>query len=304
MQEQDRRNRLLGKRSQWVDFSFALPALLFFCVFTYYPILDLLRISLTDWRLTRPEYQFVGLKNYQWLFLGNGWRDFSASLGVTVLYTLGEVVITLVGGILLALLFDRMSRGFQMMRVIMVIPRYIVVSSTALVFMWLYNDTYGVINFVLRQAGLVGVNWLGSRDQALLSLIIFGGWRTVGYAMLIYLSAMNGISPQYLEAADIDGASGWQKLLHIKLPLLAPTTLFLVVTTVTSSMKVFQAVDVLTKGGPYKATSVIVYKIYQMAFVDHRLDRAAATGFVFFILLIVFTALTMSWSSKKVSYDA
>lgn len=298
------KHRRLGQQSSWVDFSFALPALLFFLVFTYYPILDLLRISLTNWRLTRPDYQFVGLKNYQWLFLGNGWPDFISSLGITALYTLGEVVITLVGGILLALLFGRMNRLFHMMRVAMVIPRYVVVSSTALVFMWLYNDTYGVFNYVLNLLGFDGVNWLGSRDTALTSLILFGGWRTVGYAMLIYLSAMNGISPEYLEAASIDGAGSFRQLVHIKLPLLAPTTLFLIVTTITSSMKVFQAVDVLTKGGPYKATSVIVYRVYQYAFVDHRLDRAAAAGFVFFLLLLVFTALTMSWSNRRIGYDA
>lgn len=304
MHKSARLHRRLGQKSRWVDFSFALPALLFFCVFTYYPIVDLLRISLTDWRLTRPEANFVGLKNYQWLFFGNGWKDFSSSLGITAIYTLGEVFITVLGGMLLALLFNRMTRLFHIMRVSMVIPRYVVVSSTALVFMWLYNDSYGVFNYVLGLLGLDGVNWLGSRDTALTSLIIFGGWRTVGYAMLIYLSAMHAISPEYLEAASIDGANGLQQLVHIKLPLLGPTTLFLVVTTITSSMKVFQAVDVLTKGGPYKATNVIVYRIYQYAFVDHRLDRAAAAGFIFFVLLMVFTAFTMSWSNRRVSYDA
>lgn len=294
----------MRSRHSWFDFACALPALLFFAVFTYYPIVDLFRISLTDWNLTRGTYSYVGFKNYAWLFAGSGWKTFLPSLQITALYTFGEVAVTLVGGIALALLYDRMTRSFNIMRVALVIPRYIVVSSTALVFMWLYNDMYGVFNYILKLLGFSGINWLGSRDTALISLIMFGGWRTVGYAMLIYLSAMKGISPQYLEAASIDGANSFQQLIHIKLPLLAPTTLFLVVTTVTSSMKVFQAVDVLTQGGPYKSTMVLVYQIYRLAFIDHRLDRAAAMGCVFFVILILFTALTMKWSNKKVSYDA
>jgi len=291
-------------RKRLFDFACTVPALIFFVLFTYYPIVELFRISLTDWNLSRATYSYVGLKNYQWLFAGRGLKPFLSSLQITALYTLGEVLMALVGGLLLALLFDRMTGWFSAMRVAVVMPKYILVSSTALVFMWLYNDLYGVFNYGLSLLGISGVNWLGSRDTALLSLILFSGWRTMGYAMLIYLSAIKGISGQYLEAASIDGANGFQQLIHIKLPLLAPTTLFLVVTTVVSSMKVFQAVDILTLGGPYESTMVLVYQIYQLAFSDHRLDRAAAVGCVFFVILLVFTAITMKWSNNKVNYDA
>ena len=291
-------------RKRLFDFACTVPALIFFVLFTYYPIAELFRISLTDWNLSRATYSYVGLKNYQWLFAGRGLKSFLASLQITALYTLGEVLMALVGGLLLALLFDRMTGWFSAMRVAVVMPKYILVSSTALVFMWLYNDLYGVFNYGLSLLGISGVNWLGSRDTALISLILFSGWRTMGYAMLIYLSAIKGISGQYLEAASIDGANGFQQLIHIKLPLLAPTTLFLVVTTVVSSMKVFQAVDILTLGGPYESTMVLVYQIYRLAFADHRLDRAAAVGCVFFVILLVFTAVTMKWSNHKVNYDA
>lgn len=297
------RNQRLHRRSTF-DFLCTLPALAFFALFTYYPIIELFRISLTDWNLSRSTYEYVGLKNYEWLFAGRGWNSFLSSLQITAIYTLGEVTITLVGGLLLALLFNRMNRWFSAMRVSLVMTRYLLVSSTALVFMWLYNDLYGVINYVLSLVGLNGLNWLGKKDTALISLVLFSGWRTVGYSMLIYLSAMRNISSQYLEAAAIDGANGFKQLIHIQLPLLAPTTLFLIVTTVVSSMKVFQAVDILTGGGPYKSTMVLVYQVYQLAFVEHRLDRASAVGCVFFVLLLIFTAVTMKWSNNKVSYDA
>lgn len=299
-----RKSANLRRRARLFDFFCTVPALILFVTFTYYPIIELFRISLTDWNLSSSTYKYVGFKNYQWLFAGRGIKTFLSSLQVTVIYTVGEVLVTLVGGILLALLFDRMTRWFGAMRVALVMPKYILVSSTALVFMWLYNDMYGVFNYVLSLLGIPGMNWLGSKDTALVSLILFSGWRTVGYAMLIYLSAIKGISEQYLEAAAIDGASALRQFVHIKFPLLAPTTLFLVVTTVTSSMKVFQAVDILTLGGPYKSTMVLVYHIYQLAFADHRLDRAAAVGCVFFILLLIFTAFTMKWSNHKVNYDA
>lgn len=298
------KNMWMKNKSRWFDFLCVLPALAFFVLFTYYPIIELFRISLTDWNLSRATYQYVGLKNYQWLFMGRGANAFYSSLSITLLYTLGEVVLTLMLGLGAALLFNRDSKLFSVMRVSSVMPRYIVISSTALVFMWLYNDRYGVFNYLLKAVGLEGVNWLGNKSTALISLILYSCWRMTGYTMLIYLSAMKGISPQYLEAASIDGANGWQQLLHIKLPLLAPTTLFLTVTTVVSSMKVFQAVDVLTQGGPYKSTMVLVFHIYNTAFTDHRLDRAAAIGCIFFLLLLGTTALTMKWSQKNVSYDA
>ena len=298
------KNAGLKHRRRAFDFLCTVPALVLFIVFTYYPIAELLRISLTDWNLSRSSYGYVGLKNYEWLFAGRGWGQFISSLKITGLYTLGEVTLTLVLGLLLAHLFDRMTRWFNFMRVAIIMPRYILVSSTALVFMWLYNDLYGVFNYFLSLFGIGPVRWLTSRDMALTSLVLFSGWRMAGYAMLIYLSAIKGISEQYLEAAEVDGANGWQKLLHIKLPLLAPTTLFLTVTTVVSSMKVFQAVDILTQGGPYKTTMVMVYQIYKLAFEDHRLDRASAEGFVFFLILLIFTAITMKWSNRNVSYDA
>ena len=294
----------LKNRHQAFDFLCTVPALALFAIFTYYPVAELLHISMTDWNLSRSAYSFVGLKNYEWLFAGRGLKQFLSSLEITGLYTLGEVSITLVLGLLLAHLFDRMTRYFNVMRVAVIMPRYILVSSTSLVFMWLYNDMYGVFNYILSLLGGQGVNWLGSRDMALTSLILFSGWRMSGYAMLIYLSALKGISAQYLEAAEVDGASGWQKLWRIKLPLLAPTTLFLTVTTVVSSMKVFQAVDILTQGGPYKSTLVMVYHIYKLAFEDHRLDRASAEGFIFFLILLLFTAVTMKWSNRNVNYDA
>lgn len=286
------------------DFLFGLPAILFFLVFTYYPIVNLFKISLTDWNLTKSSSNFVGLENYIWLFSGPGKEKFFESLKVTLVYATSEVIITIVLGIALAILFNRMTKSFNWMRTAVVLPKYILVASSAMIFLWLYNDQFGILNYIIGLFGMQPINWLGSKSSALWSLIWFTSWRSVGYSMLIYLSAFQGISEQYIEAAKIDGANFWQQLFYIKLPLLAPTTLFLFVTTAVSSMKVFQAVDVLTQGGPYGSTNVLVYYIYDMAFLNNRLDRAAAMGVIFFVILLIFTVLTMKWSDKKVNYDA
>ena len=121
--------------------------------------------------------------------------------------------------------------------------------------------------------------------------------------MMIYLSAMTGIPKDYYEIASLDGASRRVQFFKITVPLLSPTTMFLLVTTFISSMKVYNSIDVLTQGGPYRSTEVIVYLIYRLAFVDYRVDRAAVVATVFFLILLVVTVLTMRWSENKVNYD-
>jgi multiple sugar transport system permease protein/sn-glycerol 3-phosphate transport system permease protein len=286
------------------DFLLVVPALGFLLVFTYYPILELLRISFTNWNLIRDNYEYIGMRNWTWLFQGSGTRYFLSSLRITALYTAGEIAITLGGGIILALLFDKTGRGFSAMRAIIFMPRYVAMSSAAVIFLWLLNTNNGIFNFFLESLGFSRVNWLGSRNTALPSVLMLTGWRSIGYGMIIYLSAMRGISSDYYEAAQLDGANAFQRFFRITLPLLSPTTIFLFVTTFIASMKVFQSVDMLTGGGPYRSTEVMVYQIYQYAMHDFRIDRAATTAIVFFVILLIFTALTMRVSRGSVHYES
>ncbi len=292
------------RRERFKDFLCVAPALAFFAVFVYYPLVDLFRIGFTNWNLIRDEYKYVGLKNYKWLFKGSGLDTWLASLKVTFSYTFWEIVITLVGGILLAALFNREGKAFAAMRSIVFMPKYIAISTSAIVFMWILNDQYGFLNYVLGAFGVGPVAWLNSERTALTSVLILTGWRVVGYGMMIYLSAMKGISKDYYEAAELDGAGAVQRFRHVTLPLLSPTTLFLFVTTFIASMKVFQSIDVMTAGGPYESTNVMVYWIYDLAFVQFRVDRAAVVASVFFVILLAFTAATMKISNKSVHYDS
>lgn len=285
------------------DFACVVPALIFLVIFTYYPIGKLLQISFTDWNLLKDRWNYVGLKNWIWLFNGSGTKYLLNSLRVTILYSLGELIITLGGGLVFALIFNRMSKAFSIMRAVVFMPKYVAMSSAAVVFLWILNTDSGILNYLLKSVGLPAVNWLGNRNTALISVLMLTGWRAIGYGMIIYLSAMMGIPKDYYEAAALDGATSAQRFLKITLPMLSPTTLFLFVTTFLSSMKVFQSVDILTSGGPYRSTEVFVYKIYSYAMEDFRMDRASVIAIAFFLLLLVITASTFKISNRSVHYD-
>ena len=272
-----RRRSVYRIRGKFFDFSCALPAIIFFVIFTYYPIVELFRYSMTDWNLMKSEYHYV---------------------------TIADVAASCIFGMLLALLFDRMSRAFKFMRTAVILPKYVTMTASVMVFELLYNTEYGLINRALSAFKITPIPWLTSPDTALLSVILFSVWRSVGYAMMIYLSAMKGLSPEYFEAASLDGANGIQKFRYITLPLIAPTTVFLGVTSFLAAMKVYQTVELLTGGGPYESTSVIVYWIYALAFRNYRVDRASAVGVIFFLILLICTILTMNVTDRRVNYDA
>lgn len=292
-------------KSAWLDFFCVLPALILLAVFTYYPIAELVRYSFTNMRLMSDEYKYVGIRNWKWLFTGTGAAAFRNSLKVTILYSLGEITVVMVGGMLLALLFNRTnSKGFNLMRAFVFMPKYVAMSSAAVVYLWMLNTDSGVFNYLLSLIGVDKIDWLGQQSTALISVLLLTGWRVIGYGMMIYLSAMLGIPKDYYEAASLDGASSTQRFFKITLPMLSPTTLFLLVTTFLSSMKVFQSVDILTSGGPFRSTEVFVYLIYNTAIDEDRVDRAATAAVAFFILLLITTIATMKVSNKNVNYDA
>lgn len=297
---------LLSRKNQEkvVDFLLVLPALALLAVFTYYPVAKLLQISFTDWNLLKPTWNYVGLKNWNWLFNGSGAKYLWNSLKVTFVYTIGEISVTIVGGMIFALLFNRATRGFTLMRAVVFVPKYVAMSSCAVIFLWILNTDYGVMNYLLKALGLQPVDWLNQQSTAMLSVLMTTCWRVVGYGMMIYMAAMKGISPQYYEASAIDGANKVQQFFGITLPLLAPTTVFLLVTTFLSAMKVFQSVDILTSGGPSRSTEVFVYLIYRYAMVDFRMDRAATSAVMFFVILLTITAATMKVSDNNVNYDS
>ena len=150
------------KVSAMKDFACVLPVLIFLAVFTYYPIAELFRISFTDWNMLNDTWHYVGFKNWKWLFGGSGTKYLWNSLKVTILYSAGEIFITLVGGMIFALIFNRMTKGFSAMRAIVFMPKYVAMSSAAVVFLWILNTDGGILNYLLSLVGISKVDWLGN----------------------------------------------------------------------------------------------------------------------------------------------
>lgn len=286
---------------KWKDFSFAVPALLFMGVFLYYPLAYSIYISFTNWNMTRPVKKFVGVDNYTRLLTN---ADFYQSLKVTFLYTLMDVVFTLSIGLLLALLLNvSASRLFGFMRGVIFMPYYVSMVVAAMVFTWIYNGQYGLLNGIISWFGMDPVDWLTNPSTALPALVAVSVWKGVGFAMILFIAGMRGIPAEYYEAASIDGASKFRQFRNITLPLLSPMTLFLVITSFISSMQVFQSIDVMTNGGPLKATNAIVYWIYTMAFSEFKTGRASALVMILFVIILLLTLVQWLISRKKVHYE-
>jgi len=286
---------------KWKDFAFSVPALVFMGAFLYFPLLYSIYISFTNWNMTRPVMKFVGANNYTRLLTN---EEFYQSMKVTFLYTLMDVVFTLAIGLLLALLLNvSSSRLFGFMRGVIFMPYYISMVIAAMVFTWIYNGQYGLLNQVVSWFGMDPVEWLNNPSTALPALVAVSVWKGVGFAMILFIAGMRGIPAEYYEAASIDGASRLRQFRNITLPLLSPMTLFLVITSFISSMQVFQSIDVMTGGGPLKATNAIVYWIYTMAFVEFKTGRASALVMILFVIILLLTLVQMWVSRKKVHYE-
>lgn len=294
------------EKRYWSDFFLALPAVLLLILVTYYPVAQLINISFTDMRLTKLSYDYVGLKNWNWLFTSKtSLRYLGNSVWVTLRYTFWNIVIDLGGGLLLAHLFKKLTKPYAVMRALIFMPRYIAMSSCGIIFMWILDKDYGVLNRMLEFVGMTeSIGWLTNDKTALFSILMLTGWHGIGYCMMIYLSALYGISKDYYEASSLDGATPWQQFKLITLPLLSPTTLFLFITTFISSMKVYQSVDVMTGGGPRNKTEVMVFYIYRLAFEDNRLDQSSVVSLMFFVILLLVTASTLRITNRSVHYES
>ncbi len=221
-----------------------------------------------------------------------------------MIYTGMDVVFTLGAGLLLALLFNvANSRFYAFMRGVIFLPYYVSMVVAAMVFIWIYNNQYGLLNYLIGMLGFEPVNWLVDQKTVLPALVAVSVWKGAGFAMILFIAGMRGIPSEYYEAASIDGAGRYHLFRHITLPLLSPMTLFLVITTFISSMQVFQSVDIMTNGGPLKASNALVYWIYTMAFDEFKTGRAMALVIILFVMILALTLVQWMISRKKVHYE-
>jgi ABC-type sugar transport system permease subunit len=274
---------------------YVAPSLLVFAAFVLFPLLFTGALSFTKWDLISGDSPFAGLKNFARLG-----RDpvFLKALGNTALFSAVVVAASAVIGLGLAVVLDKPIRGKTIYRAGLFSPYLTSTAAMALVWLWIFDPQYGLINDALAKIGMRGPGWLASVDWALPALTIMTVWRFMGYDMLLFLGGLQGVSRELKEAARIDGASGARIFFKITLPLVSPTTLFVVVTTFITMFQNFETVAVMTQGGPVNATNMLVFNLYQNAFQFFEAGYASAIAVVLFAIVVAATAIQM-WASKR-----
>lgn len=284
----------LRRQETMAGYLFLLPNIVGFLVFSSLPVLATLIISTLDWDLIRAP-TFIAVGNYVTLVFQD--PNFQQVLRNTAYYVIGTVPTGIVLSLALALAMNSQIRGISIFRAVFFIP---VISSSvavAMIWRWLFNTDFGLINAGLSAIGVAGVPWLSSTTWAMPSVIILAIWKHLGYNMIIYLAGLQSIPVALYEAASIDGASSWNKFRHITLPLLTPTTFFILVISIIGSFQVFDLAFILTQGGPGNATNTIVMYVYKHAFQFFHMGYAASIAWVLF--LIIFTITLVQWRMQK-----
>lgn len=291
--------RWRGRRDGWQGWLYLLPTVIGLALFSAGPIIASFLLSFTNFNAVNLPH-WIGLGNYgQLIHEPLFWHV----LRNTIAYTVGLVPSSVILSFLLSVLVNQQLRGIIFFRSIYFLP---VVSSTvavAMVWGWLYNPQFGLINYLLYALlHINGPNWLSSTQWALPALVIMAVWKSLGYNMVIFLAGLQGIPPELYEAAKIDGAGRLQQLLRITAPLLSPTTFFVVVITIIGSFQIFDQTYVMTQGGPANATLTLSYYIYENAFEWFHMGYAAALAYVLFFLVLAFTLLQVRLQKRWVFY--
>jgi len=265
---------------------FLAPGLLLFAVFRLYPLLEGLRLSLTNARLGRATYQYVGLANYA--RLADDTR-FHVSLGNTAFYTVASTLPVLALPLLLALALNR-GRLRNLLRSLFFFPFTLSVVTVGLAWLWLLDPVVGPVNYYLRTLGVPARSWLADPQTAMWAIIATTVWWVTGYYLVIYLAGLQDIPRELYESAALDGASGWRSFWAITLPLLRPVFLFVLVTHIIGSFQIFGQVFILTNGGPGDATRTVVQHLYETAFQNFfHFGSATAMAWVLFLVILAFS---------------
>ncbi|HET6567228.1 MAG TPA: sugar ABC transporter permease [Rhodothermales bacterium] len=265
---------------------FLSPTMLVFGTFILFPILFSFYLSFEQWNMFGATGTFVGLDNYERMFSD---PEFWRVVRNTAIYTVGTVPLNMVLALLAAYYLNKRIAGKKFLRAAFFTPVIISSVAAAVIWRWIFDPNMGALNFLLEALGLPAVAWLNDRAGAMTALIAVGVWKTFGVNMILYAAGLTGIPDHYYEAAEMDGAGPWRRFWNITLPLLSPTTLFILVLSLISSFQVFDLVYVLTYGGPLGSTKVLVYYLYEQAFKFFDMGYASAVAYFLFAVLFIVT---------------
>ncbi|MCD9020889.1 sugar ABC transporter permease [Cohnella sp. NL03-T5] len=291
---------MVGQRKwsrRMAAFVFLLPALLGLIAFQLLPMVSSIFISFSDWDLLSKwtQIHFIGWDNYAEVF--NNEKSYTSIKNVFI-FLVGYMPIITMLGIFFAVVLNRNIRGIKFYRAAVFVPVITSWVAVSIVWRWLLNGQSGMINYLLSLVGIQGPIWLQDDHWAMVAIIAVTIWKDIGFVSIILLAGLQDISEDYYEAANLDGASAWNKLWRITIPLLSPTLFFIITISLINSFQVFDQVLIMTNGGPAGATSTIVEQVYRNAFQFNKMGFAAAQSWVLFVIIFSVT-MVMQWLQRR-----
>ncbi|NLE43256.1 MAG: sugar ABC transporter permease [Chloroflexi bacterium] len=298
----------LGNADDFIGWVFVLPLVVGLLVWTAYPLVDSLRLSFTRGSLL-GEVRWIGIGNYRRMFMED--ELFWKSLSNTAYYTFASIVPSVALPMLLALAMNQKLKGIVFFRFILFLPTITSSVAVAVMWLWIYNAQFGVLNQLLGALGvfkLLGINkplWLAAPETAMLSIIIMSIWRGLGYNMLLFLASLQDVPEVYHEAAKIDGAGALARFFNVTLPLISPMIFFTTVMGIIGGFQVFEYTYVMTggAGGPVNSTLTYVLYLYREGFQNLRIGYASALAYVLFIIILALTLIQFRLQKRWVFYQ-
>jgi multiple sugar transport system permease protein len=288
-------------REYFTAYLYLTPAGLVFLVFTLLPALFVLYISLFNWNfLNEALSRWVGIGNYRDLVTS---AQFWHSLLITGYFLLGTVPVGVIVALLIAMFLMDQVPGRALVRLAVFAPYVTPIVATSIIWLWIFNPQYGLLNAVLHLLHLPELGWLQSPHWALVGIIIFTLWHSLGFSVIIFLAGLTGISTELREASRIDGATRLQELRHVVWPLLSPITLFVLVISTIGALQAFTQFYTMTAGGPLAATTTTSYLLYTLAFIFYNTGHAAALAVILFLIIGGLTLVQMGVSRRRTFYQ-
>ena len=276
------------------------PWLAGFLLLTAFPMVASLVLSFMDWDMLSPP-KWAGLANYEKLFFTDPLA--MHSLKITVIFSLGSIPLNIVFGLAIAMLLNTNIRALSVFRTIYYLPAILSGVAVAILWQWIFSTEFGLLNTALRIFGIEGPAWLGSKIWVLPAFVVMRLW-SVGGGMVIYLAGLQAVPTDLYEAAEIDGANWWQRILRITLPMLSPTIFFQLITGVIFSMQIFTEAFIMTDGGPANASLFYMLYLYRQAFQFFKMGYASALAWVLFVAILLLTIILFATARFWVYYEA
>jgi len=288
------------RNSRLYPYLLCAPAMIALFVFVVYPIGYLIYLSFTNWNIINPVKKFIGLSNYETLF---GRAEFYTVAWNTFIFTFFVVIITLALSLVLAIWFNKNTKFNMFGQAAIFTPHIISLVSISMVWMWIMDPDIGLLNYLLGLVGIPPLRWLQSSSTSMLSIILVSVWKGLGYYTLVILAALQSIPTSIYEACELDNASKTKVFFKITLPMISPQLFFLLIVMTIASFKVFDTIKIMTGGGPNNSTNMLVYYIYEYAFVNMKIGYASAVGVVLLGFVSIVTILYFRLLSKRVHYQ-